>query len=107
MNGPAGKAEILVVDDTPANLQLLTGMLKGLWIQVRPALSGELALRAARHTPPDLVLLDITMPGLSGYDVAAELNGTRSSKESRSFSSAPSRKPWTRCAPSPSAGWIT
>ena len=73
MNDTAGKAEILVVDDTPANLQLLAGMLKDCGYKVRPALSGELALQAARHSPPDLVLLDITMPGISGYEVAEEL----------------------------------
>jgi len=67
------KADILVVDDTPANLQLLSGMLKDCGYKVRPALSGELALQAARHSPPDLILLDITMPGLSGYDVAEQL----------------------------------
>ena len=69
----SAKADILVVDDTPANLQLLSGMLKDCGYKVRPALSGELALQTARHSPPDLILLDITMPGLSGYDVAAQL----------------------------------
>jgi signal transduction histidine kinase len=68
-----GKADILVVDDTPANLQLLSGMLKDCGYKVRPALSGELALQSARHSPPDLILLDITMPGISGYEVAGEL----------------------------------
>lgn len=72
MKGSA-KADILVVDDTPANLQLLTGMLKDCGYKVRPALSGELALQTARHSPPDLILLDITMPGLSGYEVAEQL----------------------------------
>jgi PleD family two-component response regulator len=67
------QADILVVDDTPANLQLLSGMLKDCGHRVRPALNGELALQSARHSPPDLILLDITMPGLSGYDVAAQL----------------------------------
>ena len=69
----SAKADILVVDDTPANLQLLSGMLKDCGYKVRPALNGELALQAARHSPPDLILLDITMPGLSGYEVAEQL----------------------------------
>jgi len=76
MNPPQRDAiasDILVVDDTYANLQLLSGMLKERGYKVRPALSGELALQTARHSAPDLILLDITMPGLSGYDVAAEL----------------------------------
>jgi two-component system sensor histidine kinase/response regulator len=66
-------AEILVVDDTPANLQLLSGILKECGYKVRLAISGELALQSARHSPPDLILLDITMPGFSGYEVASEL----------------------------------
>ncbi|HVY69828.1 MAG TPA: hybrid sensor histidine kinase/response regulator [Verrucomicrobiae bacterium] len=65
--------DILVVDDTQANLQLLTGMLKERGYKVRPALNGELALQAARRSAPDLILLDINMPGLSGYEVAARL----------------------------------
>ncbi len=66
-------ADILVVDDTPANLQLLAGILKARNYKVRLAINGELALQSARHSPPDLILLDITMPGLSGFEVAAEL----------------------------------
>lgn len=66
-------ASILVVDDTPANLQLLSGMLKERGYKVRPAPSGELALRGARITPPDLILLDVTMPDMDGYEVCARL----------------------------------
>lgn len=66
-------ADILVVDDTPANLQLLTGMLKERGYRARAALNGDLALQAARHSAPDLILLDINMPGLSGYEVAEML----------------------------------
>lgn len=66
-------ADILIVDDTYANLQLLTGMLKERGYKVRPALNGELALQAARRSPPDIILLDINMPGLSGYEVATSL----------------------------------
>lgn len=64
---------ILVVDDTPANLQLLTGMLKARGYRVKPAPNGELALRGARAAPPDLILLDITMPGMDGFEVCARL----------------------------------
>jgi PAS domain S-box-containing protein len=60
---------ILIVDDTPANLQLLTGMLKGRGCKVRPVPSGPEALQAVQRIPPDLILLDINMPGMSGYDV--------------------------------------
>ena len=71
---PAGSpGDILVVDDTPANLQLLTGMLKERGYKVRPAPSGELALRGALVSPPDLILLDITMPRMDGFEVCARL----------------------------------
>jgi phosphoserine phosphatase RsbU/P len=62
-------AGILVVDDTPANLQVLAGMLKDRGYKVRPVPSGKLALSAARRDPPDLILLDINMPEMDGYEV--------------------------------------
>ena len=64
---PPPLPSILVVDDTPANLQLLTSMLKGHGYRVRPVNSGEQALRAVETQIPDLILLDITMPDLDGY----------------------------------------
>ena len=64
---------ILVVDDTPENLQLLSGMLKGCGYKARPAPSGEMALRAATNDPPDLILLDINMPEMNGYQVCQRL----------------------------------
>ena len=64
---------ILVVDDTPANVQLLVRMLADRGYSVRAALSGELALQAARESPPDLILLDINMPGMNGYEVCEQL----------------------------------
>src|SRR3990172_5294464 len=68
--GDAGQAaSILVVDDTAANLQVLAGMLKDRGYKVRPVPSGKLALLAARHDPPDLILLDINMPEMNGYEV--------------------------------------
>ncbi len=69
----AKAANVLVVDDTPANLQLLAGMLKNHGYRVRPVNNGELALRAARIEPPDLILLDITMPEMNGYEVCRQL----------------------------------
>src|SRR6187431_730953 len=78
--GPAGQAKsiantggILVVDDTPANLQVLAGMLKDRGYKVRPVPSGKLALLAARSDSPDLILLDINMPGMNGYEVCEQL----------------------------------
>ena len=66
-------ANILVVDDTPANLTLLCGILHEGGYRVRPAPSGEIALRAAAAEPPDLVLLDISMPGLDGFEVCTRI----------------------------------
>ena len=60
---------ILVVDDTPANLRLLSEMLSKRGWKVRPVPSGPEALQAAQRFPPDLVLLDINMPGMDGYEV--------------------------------------
>jgi putative two-component system response regulator len=57
------------VDDTSANLQVLAGMLKDRGDKVRPVPGGKLALLAARHDPPDLILLDINRPEINGYEV--------------------------------------
>lgn len=67
------KGDILIVDDTPANLKLLAGMLKEYGYNVRPVPSGKLALEAAEMEPPDLILLDITMPEMDGYEVCSRL----------------------------------
>ncbi len=72
--GGRGEApNILIVDDMPANLELLSGMLKERRCRLRAALSGALALQAARNDPPDLILLDINMPGMDGYEVCRRL----------------------------------
>ena len=59
---------LLIVDDSLANLQLMVGMLQDRGFRVRPVPSGWLALQAARLEPPDLILLDINMPGMDGYE---------------------------------------
>ena len=64
---------ILIVDDVPANLSLLTGMLKEKGHRVRPVPSGKLALKAVEHEPPDLILLDINMPEMDGFEVCPRL----------------------------------
>lgn len=63
------KGRILVVDDTPASLKLLTSLLKAEGYEVRSAISGELALYSATSNPPDLILLDIRMPEMDGFEV--------------------------------------
>jgi two-component system, sensor histidine kinase and response regulator len=73
-NNAAGQpASILVVDDTPANLQVLAGMLKDRGYKVRPVPGGKLALLAAQRDPPDLILLDINMPEMNGFEVCDHL----------------------------------
>ena len=67
------KADILIVDDTLANLRLLADMLTGHHYKVRGASSGKMALKAARLAPPDLILLDIMMPEMDGYEVCRQL----------------------------------
>lgn len=73
MTAIAQRADILIVDDTPANLNVLTAILKQQGYRVRPAISGELALTAAQKVLPDVILLDIQMPGLNGYQVCRQL----------------------------------
>jgi putative two-component system response regulator len=69
----AVSANILVVDDVPANLTLLAGMLREKRYRVRPVPSGKLALKAVENEPPDLILLDITMPEMNGFEVCRRL----------------------------------
>ncbi len=64
---------ILVVDDATANLQLLTNILSEQGYIVHPASDGELALRFVQSILPDLILLDIRMPGMDGYEVCRRL----------------------------------
>lgn len=64
---------ILIVDDTPENITLINGLLKDRY-RTRVAINGERALKAAAQEPrPDLILLDIMMPDLSGHEVAGQL----------------------------------
>lgn len=67
------KGSILAVDDTPASLRLLTDILKSEGYEVRSAINGELALHAATTQPPELILLDVSMPGMSGFEVCQRL----------------------------------
>lgn len=70
------KGNILAVDDTPANLQLLTEMLSQQAYKVRIVPDGSLAIRSASVSPPDLILLDILMPEMDGYQVCQALKSS-------------------------------
>jgi len=80
---PKTVPDILVVDDTPANLRLLASMLKEQGYRVRVAPSGYLALKAIQNSLPDLVLVDVNMPEMDGYEFCRQL------KESDNFHSIP------------------
>ncbi|WP_272918714.1 response regulator [Malikia spinosa] len=74
-------ATILVVDDTPANLSLMTGLLRDEY-KVKAAIDGEKALRIAQSSPaPDLILLDIMMPGMDGYEVCRRLKADPATRD--------------------------
>ncbi len=64
---------ILVVDDTPENLRLLSTMLSQRGYTPRCVINGQMALRACNSNPPDLILLDIMMPEMNGYEVCEHL----------------------------------
>ena len=74
-------ASILIVDDVAANLQVLARMLDDRGYLTRPVTSGKMALLAAQNDPPDLVLLDITMPGMDGYEVCARMKANEKLKD--------------------------
>ncbi|MFW9258650.1 hybrid sensor histidine kinase/response regulator [Nostoc sp. CALU 546] len=67
------KRNVLVVDDTPDNLRLLSAMLTAQGFEVRKALNGKMALTACQMVLPDVILLDINMPDMDGYQVCQQL----------------------------------
>lgn len=73
-------ADILIVDDTPHNLQLL-GKILGKQYNVRLASNGQIALAEVQSSPPDLILLDIMMPEMDGYEVANQLKAGQLTNE--------------------------
>lgn len=75
------KGKILIVDDTPASLKLLTDILKSEGYDVRSAINGELALHAATLNPPELVLLDMRMPGMDGLELCQRLKANPALRE--------------------------
>ena len=71
--GMTARPRLLVVDDTPVNVKLLADLLAAKGYAVSTAASGQEALDTIEREPPDLVLLDVMMPGMSGYDVCRTL----------------------------------
>ncbi|MFB2937217.1 sensor histidine kinase [Aerosakkonemataceae cyanobacterium BLCC-F154] len=73
-------ADIMIVDDTPDNIRFLSTLLQEQGYNVRKAINGKMALTAIRTVLPDLVLLDINMPMMNGYEVCQELKRDEKTK---------------------------
>jgi sigma-B regulation protein RsbU (phosphoserine phosphatase) len=73
------KAIILAVDDTPENLDVVRGILAPQYT-VKAAINGPMALKIVEKQPPDLILLDIMMPGMNGYEVCKRLKSDPETK---------------------------
>jgi len=72
---------ILVVDDNPTNLSVLTQALKSAGFKVRVATDGERALKQAEYALPDLILLDVMMPGINGFETCVKLKSNPKTQE--------------------------
>jgi len=72
---------ILIVDDTPDNLTVLRQILNEQGYRVRPTLSGAIALKTIKADLPDLILLDIVMPDMDGYEVCAILKADKTTRD--------------------------
>ena len=69
----AAPMRILIVDDVPDNIRVLSGMLAAEGVEISTATSGRRALKIAEHYPPDLILLDVMMPEMDGYEVCRQI----------------------------------
>lgn len=78
--GEEMSVSVMIVDDHPDNLYLLSQFL-GRHYKVRPFRGGAQALKSAFHSPPDVILLDIMMPEMDGYEVAAKLQANDDTRE--------------------------
>jgi len=75
------QTNILIVDDTPDNLRLLAKILESQGYIVRKALNGRMALQGVHRDPPSLILLDINMPEMNGYEVCQKLKASEASDQ--------------------------
>lgn len=74
------QAVILAVDDTPENLDVVKGALGGDYV-IKAATNGMIALKIAQKVPPDLILLDIRMPGMDGFEVMSQLQANETTRD--------------------------
>lgn len=75
------KPAVLIVDDSTTNLRLITSMLLEHGLEPRPISGGKLALAMAKADPPDLILLDIDMPGMDGFELCKALKSDAATKD--------------------------
>jgi two-component system, NtrC family, sensor kinase len=66
-------ATILVIDDTPTNLEVLYGALSSAGYEILVEMDGESGIEQATSNPPDLILLDVMMPGIDGFETCRRL----------------------------------
>lgn len=78
---PVSSPSILIVDDRPENLELLVQILQKDGCKTRPALSAKVALDAVAHSKPDLILLDIRMPEMDGFELCKHLKATEETRD--------------------------
>jgi two-component system, sensor histidine kinase and response regulator len=78
---PPVRDSIMIVDDTIENLRLLADLLGEKGYEIRPATGGRLALQAAMRSPPDLILLDVNMPEMDGYEVCRQIKQQEALKD--------------------------
>jgi signal transduction histidine kinase len=81
VNPVNAKGNILIVDDTPDNLRLLSSTLSDRGYKVRSVINGAMALMGAQAAPPDLIMLDIKMPDMDGYEVCQRLKDNEHTRE--------------------------
>ncbi|MEM7179676.1 MAG: hybrid sensor histidine kinase/response regulator [Spirochaetota bacterium] len=81
MQTKQNKERILIIDDTPSNIKLLAALLDDKGYEVSASLDGQQAVQIISHIKPDLILLDIMMPGLDGYEVCKILKEDTTNRE--------------------------
>jgi putative two-component system response regulator len=79
MADSSGQDVILAVDDTPENLDVVRGALGGDYV-IKAAINGMIALKIAQKVPPELILLDIRMPGMDGFEVMSQLQANETTR---------------------------
>lgn len=80
-NIDACKTSVLIVDDIPINVTLIEKMLKPFHFVIEKANDGQTALDIVADNKPDLILLDLMMPGINGYDVIKQLRAKEETKQ--------------------------